>query len=215
MKRLALLGALTIGLAAAPHAAAAADCVPPRVTDSPPAQSVLSTFGILRRDATAADTWPQPDLFPSDATINRLWIRDARSLGSYDFFVIPATEATSCSGPAELFIGALGSPSTVQGGARVGAIKRFGEWIAQGTSRGSIVAGLLPDRVARVTVTFPAGRQHPGGVKYKHRVRKTVRVRNNLALFRLGRPPSDAGSPSHQVWRSKSGRVIRRAPGNP
>jgi hypothetical protein len=69
--------------------------------------------------------------------------------------------------------------------------------------------------VAKVAVTYPKGRGHPGGVSYPHAVRRTLRVRNNLVLFRLARAPDDASSPAHQVCFSKSGRVIRRAPGNP
>jgi hypothetical protein len=202
MRRLAL-GVAVLGTLAFAAPAAAAVCIPPKVP---------STFSVLRRSATPADSWPRTDLLPSGTTFDQPLFRHTGSLGAYRFFLLPAG---TCGTQATLYIGALGSISTVQGGATLAQVKRFGEWIAQGKAGGSLVAGLLPDGVAKVTVIYPKGRGHPGGVAYPHAVRKTVRVRNNMALFRLGRPPDDAASPSRQIWFSKSGRVIRRAPGNP
>jgi hypothetical protein len=200
--RRVLLTATLLGLfAAAPGAAA--PCISPKAS---------STFSVLRRPATPADSWPRTDLLPSGATFDTDLFRLTGSLAGYRFFLLPAG---TCGTPTTLYIGALGSISTVQGGASLTHVKRYGEWIAQGSSSGSLVAGLLPDGVAKVTVIYPKGRGHPGGVSYKHAVKKTVRVRGNTALFELGRPPDDASSPSRQLWFSKSGRVIRRAPGNP
>src|SRR6185437_13767513 len=152
-----------------------------------------STFSVLRRSATPADSWPRTDLLPSGPTFDQPLFRRTGSLGGYRFFLLPAGR---CGAAQTLYIGALGSISTVQGGAALAQVRRFGEWIAQGKAGGSLVAGLLPDGVAKVTVTYPKGRSHPGGVAYPHAVRKTVRVRNNMALFKLGRTPDDAASPS-------------------
>jgi opacity protein-like surface antigen len=215
MRRLAL-GAVLFALLASAAPAAAAVCQSPApVTPDPPANQVLSSFSVLRRTATPADSWPRTDLLPAGTTFNQGWFRLTGSVGGYRFFLLPGRKDTPCGSPPELFIGALGSISTVQGGASLTHVKRYGEWIAQGSSAGSLVAGLFPDGVAKVTVTYPKGRGHPGGVSYRHAVRKTARVRSNTALFELRRPPDDASSPSRQVWFSKSGRVIRRASGNP
>jgi hypothetical protein len=219
MRRLALAAALTGALAVAPPARAA-PCTSPHLNSDPPPNAVLATFGVLRRPSTPADSWPHAELLPPDISFNQGWFRRLGSLGGVRFFLLPGHDATPCGSPAKLFVGAASGSSTngggtVQGGASLTYVKRYGEWIAQGSSSGSLVAGLLPDGVAKVTVTYPKGRGHPGGVNYKHAVHKTVRVRSNTALFKLGRPPDDAASPSRQVWFSKSGRVIRRAPGNP
>jgi hypothetical protein len=203
MKRLLLATAALLATLAFAGPAAAAVCQSPKT---------LSTFSVLRRAATPSDSWPRTDLLPPNVSFDQPLFRRTGSLGGYKFFLLPAG---TCGSPQTLYIGALGSISTVQGGATLSQVKRFGEWIAQGKGGGSLVAGLLPDGVAKVTVTYPKGRGHPGGVAYPHAVRKTVRVRNNMALFRLGRTPDDASSPSRQIWLSKSGRVIRRAPGNP
>ena len=217
MRKLALAIALfgVLASASAGPAAARVCPVPTSLTNDPPANQVLSTFAVLRRAATPADSWPRTDLLPPDISFNRGWFRLTGAIGGYRFFLLPGHKTTPCGSPPELFIGALGSISTVQGGASLVHVKRYGEWIAQGSRAGSLVAGLLPDGVAKVTVTYPKWRGHPGGVNYKHAVSKTVRVRSNTALFELGRPPDDASSPTRQVWFSKSGRVIRRAPGNP
>jgi hypothetical protein len=213
--RRVVLAAAVLGVLAMAKPAGAAPCISPQLDPSPPPQQLAATFGVLRRAATPADSWPRTDLLPQDVSFYQGSSRLARSFGGYRFFLLPGHPSTPCGSSPELFIGALGSIPTVQGGATLTQVKRFGEWIAQGSSAGSLVAGLLPDRVARVTVTYPKGRAHPGGVAYPHAVRKTVRVRNNLALFKLRRTPDDASSPARQTWFSKSGRVIRRAPGNP
>jgi len=210
MRRLALIGA-TLGVLFAAAPASAAVCQLP-LDPSPPDAAALNAFALLRSPTTPSDGWPKPELLPSDTSFNQRWFHRAGALGGYSFFLLPAHQG--CSGPSELWIAALGSPSTVNGAVGVRQAKRFGFWFGQGFSGGSIVAGLLPDGVARVRVTIPKGRGHPGGVSYRGAVRRTVRVRNNMALLRLGRPPADA-TPSRQVWFSKSGRVIRRAPGNP
>jgi hypothetical protein len=215
MKRVAVLVAVLGALAAsAQPAGAATACTSPQLNTDQPAQSVLSTFGVLRRPARPTDSWPRTDLLDPDESYNQNWFRRAGSLAGYSFFVLPGHKATPCGSPPELYVGALGRFSTVNGAVSLSTIRHFGFWFGQGFSGGSIVSGLLPDGVAKVRVTFPKGRSHPGGVKYKRAVRRTVRVHNNVALFRLARPPADA-TPSHQVWFSKSGRVIRRARGNP
>jgi hypothetical protein len=188
---------------------------PPVPLAAPPSSAALHTFALLRRAARPADAWPRPDLLPSGVTFDPHWSRLARKSGGYRFFLLPGNPNCDSSKGTLLYIGAVGQFSSVSGGATVHSVRRFGEWSAQGTSRGSIVSGLLPDGVAKVTVTYPKGRGHPGGVRYRHAFRKTVRVRHNMAVFRIGRTPDDAASPARQVWRSKSGRVIRRARGNP
>jgi hypothetical protein len=201
--RCTALGVALLSTLASAAPASAAVCQSPKA---------LSAFSVLRRSATPADSWPRTELLPTGVTFDQALFRHTRSLAGYRFFLLPAG---TCGTAQTLYIGALGSISTVQGGARLAQVKRFGEWIAQGRAGGSLVAGLLPDGVAKVTVTYPKGRGHPGGVAYPHAVRKTVRVRNNMALFKLARTTDDASSPSRQIWLSKSGRVIRRAPGNP
>jgi hypothetical protein len=217
MRRLAAIAVVAGALAAAqPAGAQGGVCMSPQPLDrSPVPAQLLSTFSVLDRASTPSDAWPKNDLLPRDESFYEKGIRRVRSAGGYRFFILPAHKSTPCGSAPELFIGALGSVSTVQGGASLNQVRHFGEWVAQGTSSGSVVAGLLPDGVAKVTVTYPKGRGHPGGVAYPRTVRKTVKVRNNVALFKLSRTPDDAASPSRQVWFSKSGRVIRRAPGNP
>jgi hypothetical protein len=215
MKRLALLAAMLCAVAAtAQPAGAAGACTSPQLNTDQPAQSVLSTIAVLSRAAEPTDAWPRTDLLDPDESYNQNWFRRAGSLAGYSFFLLPGHKATPCGAPPELSVGALGQFSTVNGAVPRSTVRHFGFWFGQGFSGGSIVSGLLPDGVAKVRVTFPKGRNHPGGVKYKKAVRKTVRVHNNMALFRLSRPPADA-TPSHQIWFSKSGRVIRRARGNP
>jgi hypothetical protein len=219
VKSLALMAA-ALGVLVFAKPALAAPCTLPHLNHDPPQATVIATFDVLRRHATPADAWPAPQLLPPDLSFNEDWFRRTGSLGGMRFYLLPGQKATPCGAPTKLFVGATGGSganggSVVSGGAGLSFVKRFGEWAAFGSSGGSLVSGLLPDGVAKVTVTYPKGRGHPGGVAYPHAVRKTVHVRNNMALFKLGRTPDDASSPSRQIWRSKSGRVIRRAPGNP
>ena len=117
MRRLALSAVLLGVLAGAAPAAAKICPVPTPVSQDPPANQVLSTFAVLRRPATAADSWPRPDLLPPDISFNQGWFRLTGSLGGYHFFLLPGRKPSPCGSPPELFIGALGSISTVQGGA--------------------------------------------------------------------------------------------------
>jgi hypothetical protein len=211
VRRLAALGAVLAALVVAAPAVAA-PCIPATNDPNPPDAAALHAFGLLRRAATPADSWPAPDLLPQGYGFNESSFRRAGSLGGYRFFLLPGHRG--CGGRTLLFVGAAGANSTVNGGVSLSLVRHFGFWFGQGFSGGSVVSGLVPDGVAKVRVTFPKGQNHPGGVDYPRAVTRTVRVHHNMALFKLGRTPADA-TPSRQVWFSKSGRVIRRAPGNP
>ena len=93
MRRLAL-GVAVLGTLAFAAPAAAAVCIPPKVP---------STFSVLRRSATPADSWPRTDLLPSGTTFDQPLFRHTGSLGAYRFFLLPAG---TCGTQATLYIGA-------------------------------------------------------------------------------------------------------------
>src|SRR5581483_4948906 len=110
----------------------------PCASPAPPSSAALHSFALLRRAATPADAWPRPDLLPSGVTFDPRSSRLARRFGGYRFFLVPGNPSCASSTGTLLYVGAIGRFSSVSGGATVHSVRRFGEWSAQGTSRGSI-----------------------------------------------------------------------------
>lgn len=97
------------------------------------------------------------------------------------------------------------------GGVDVGYFRRHGMFMSSGTRDRSDVAGLLPDGVASVEMTFARSVSrgpHRDPKVYPRTIRVTVSVRDNVVSLEIARPAEDA-FPTRMVWRRANGSVIR------
>lgn len=113
------------------------------------------------------------------------------------------------TGPREgvflLTVGSRNSFALATGGVGADFIKRRGLFSSYSDRRSTLVTGLVPDPVAEVTAIL--ARERPRGQRTAMKVRRTLKVRNNVVSFTVGR--SVSGLPKRMIWRDASGRVVR------
>jgi len=97
------------------------------------------------------------------------------------------------------------------GGIDVGFFRRHGMFMSSGTRDRSDVAGLLPDGVASVELTFARSVSrgpHRDPKVYPRTLRVTVPVQDNVVSFEIARPAEDA-FPTRMKWLRADGSVLR------
>ena len=209
---------------AGPHPAVLAACAitPPKDLQGPPSKSLLSILGVLRRPTTPADALP-PGIqslggFTREVYVN--YIRRARVIGGISYYIFPAVVG-GCGQPTRVGIsevathvpsghGDFGSDST--GGITAVQIEDghdFGSG-PPGSSTSCTVTMVVPDRVASVTLHFPAG---PANGFHKNVISPAATVTTqpvgNLVAVRVPRSGGTIGPPATMTWRDANGHVIK------
>jgi hypothetical protein len=188
-----------------------AKCVLPRppsaTTQDAPETALLSILAVLRRPMTHADALPARAYLSFNQEVFVRYIRLARSVGGFGYYVIPAI-ITRCE-PVKAYQGVTFVRRTPGGGgagilaASAASIKRYGGFFTSGQHGRSTAPGLVPDGVATVTVHYaanPAGRLPA--------VTITAKVVDNVVVL-ASIPRGPAASWTKMVWRAANGTTIK------
>jgi hypothetical protein len=160
-------------------------------------------LGVLRRPQKPTDDLELSSLKIGEGVyIN--YIRLARVLAGTSYYLIPVAKP-HCSEPEELLLNER-SPSyygsSSYGGAtaaRIAEGKLFG---SHGKGATAVVAGVVPDRVAKVSLSYPkSGRLHA--------VTITTKPVENVFVATVPREAPVASTPKSVSWRSAKGKVIK------
>jgi hypothetical protein len=104
-----------------------------------------------------------------------------------------------------------GDPGGWVGGTDVAFVRDRGLLSSQSRGSITILSALLPDGVTTVELTFPrtASRgPHRPAKRYRHTVRVTAPVTDNVISLRVPRPALDA-FPARMVWKGPDGQTVR------
>ena len=202
--------ALAGSVGAAPNAHF--ECIkrPTTTSEGIPNAAILRTLGVLRSPATAADVLPSEPTpsFGLGEGVYVKYVRLARTVGETSYYLIPIAKGCASLGE-EVFLETHGPAGFGGGGGETLAEIKQGQalstWVR---STSSTVWGMVPDRVARVVLTYALS------AKPHRRVRVSAPVVNNVFVANLAfLSTRDVGftvSPTTIVWRSAKGTVIRR-----
>jgi hypothetical protein len=197
-----------------------AACVgnPATTTEASPSPRLLSMLGILRRPQTAGDALPPVShggLLPGGAEgVYIHYVRLARVVSGSSYYLVPVAKACG-SGAEEVFLNVRSPPDfSGYGGATASLIEHGRFHGSQGLGVNSVVYGVVPDGVAKVTLTYaPSG---PNSISPSRQPGVTVTTRpvNNVFVVRVHQDPGSASLPKTIVWRSAKGKVIKRIQGS-
>jgi len=181
-----------------------------------PSKSLLSMLGVLRRPATPADALPQriadAIFLPSGFKVYAKYIRRARVVGDRTYYVMPARFA-ACA-PLQRHDGVeLACVLRVQqrivdagasGGSTATEIKQRGMFMVGGsclhTAQATLIAGVVPDGVATVTLRYPASTF-------------TTTPVNNIVVANVPHPGVPLDRPLTMTWRAANGTIIKTVTG--
>jgi len=193
----------------------AARCVLPRpprnASQGTPDKTLLSILGVLRRPREPGDSLAPLRYLSFNEEVFVRYIRRARVVAGSAYYVVPALFTTCEPGPsyqavtfkklsadgAGLGLGAVGATAAI--------IERRGEFISGGSGRGrgtSTVWGLVPDRVASVTLHYAAGPTP------RHALTIKATVTGNVAVF-PDVPRKSTASWNEMTWRAANGHIIK------
>jgi hypothetical protein len=171
-----------------------------------PSSAFLSMLGVLRRPQRPSDDLELSLLSHVGEGVYVNYIRLARVVAGTSYYLIPVAKP-NCSGPEELLLNER-SPGgfASYGGATAAHIadgKLFGTCCKGPTA---VVAGVVPDRVAKVSITYPkSGRLHA--------VTITTKPVENVFVVTVPRESTVAAVPKSVIWRSAKGKVIKTTHG--
>jgi hypothetical protein len=189
-----------------------------RLLQGPPSKSLLSILGVLRRPASSADQVPlrlQRLGAAGNAFVH--YVRRTRSIGGASYYIYPAvisgcgTHARQGMMHLDANVEREGS-ATDGGGASAAAIEQ-GKDIATGppgSPTSSTLTMLVPDGVATVRVSLPAGPASGYSAKISPAVTITTTPSGNEVIARL--PRSIGGGAIRRgkiTWIAADGRVLR------
>ncbi len=191
------------------------ECVkrPTTTSEGAPSAAMLRTLGVLRTPATSADVLraESPPLFGIGEGVYVKYVRFARTVGGTSYYLIPI--AKGCGSLGEEVVEESRGPGEFggSGGETLAEIKQgqaVSTWV-RNTS--STVWGVVPDRVAKVVLTYSRG---ASGQKRRRSVKVSAAVVNNVFVANLAflttHTPGFGVTPTTIVWRSAKGSVIRR-----
>ncbi len=185
-------------------AACVLDVTPGRAY-APPSQALLSLVGVLRRAATPANALPK-NLRPLGASVR--YARRARVVAGRSYYVIPALYGR-CK-PFEPWTGVLlwegrhhrssvdfWSVQSVEQGKTVNVYA---------VGRQTVVAGVVPNGVATVTLDYPARPTLPAvGIR--------TQVVHNVVVVNVPRARARATATLTATWQSANGTTIKTIDG--
>ncbi len=190
----------------------AAKCVLPRAPSSTsqaaPERSLLSSFAVLRRAHEPGDYLAPPRYLSFNQEVFVRYIRRAQVVAGTAYYVVPAIFTTCKPGPAYwgITFKELAASGDGPGGATLGPAARVdqhGLFLSSGNGGGSSsVAGLVPDPVASVTLSYPATTD-------QRAVNITAKVVGSTVVF--SNIPRNATIPwTSMIWRGVNGKIITR-----
>jgi hypothetical protein len=178
------------------------------------AASLLSILGVLRRTGTSADALPPPvHLFFSGTSLFVDYVRRARMVSGRSYYVVPA-RFTGCgtalkphegialvcvlrAGQRILDAGSGGQSTATQ-------VKQAGLFLVGGsclhTSRATLLAGVVPDGVAAITLRYPSSTL-------------TMTSVDNVVAAAVPNPGGPLSRPLTMVWRSRDGTILKTVHG--
>jgi hypothetical protein len=140
------------------------------------------------------------------------YIRLARVVSGTSYYVMPL--AKGCGSSAEeVLLNARSSQGSGFAGATLAQIQQGRDHGSQGSGASSVVSGIVPDGVARVTLTYPP--RGPNNIYPAKQPAVTVTTTpvSNVFVVRVHQDPGSSSVPKTIVWRSANGHVIRRIHG--
>ena len=208
--------ALVVATGSSAGANSRSGCVPqqrPETSSGPPAASLLSILGVLRRTGTSADALPpQVHLFFSGTSLFVDYVRRARMVSGRSYYVVPA-RFTGCgtalkphegialvcvlrAGQRILDAGSGGESTATQ-------VKQAGLFLGGSclhTSRATLLAGVVPDGVAAITLRYPSSTL-------------TMTSVDNVVAAAVPNPGGPLSRPLTMVWRSRDGTILKTVHG--
>jgi hypothetical protein len=187
---------------------------PSTISEAAPAPDVLSMLAVLRTPPTSLDTLPATSLPGGVPHIGEgIYIKYVRQAGvilGTTYYVIPV--AKGCSSSQEEIVLYSHSPQGFAGGSggTPSAIEHGRLLTSQGTAASSVVSGIVPDGVAKVTLEYAAAKPSAISPTEQRAVTVTAKPVNNVFAVRVPQNPGSASLPKTIVWRSAKGSVIKR-----
>jgi hypothetical protein len=149
---------VAVGSAGSP-AASSVQCLghPVTTSEGSPSARAPSMLAVLRRRQTAADTPPStpfPELprFGGEGILIH-YIRLARVVSGTSYYVMPVAKGCRSS-TEEVLLNARSPQGSGFGGATLAQIQQGRDLGSQGLGASSVVSGIVPDGVAKVTLTY-------------------------------------------------------------
>jgi hypothetical protein len=201
-----------------------------RTVPGPPSQSLLSILGVLRRPATAADALPAaversllaPQLGQA-VTLFVNYVRRVQVVGAVTYWAFSeivtrcldrgrGAKPTSISEEIANTVEDYGVPGQFPTAAAGTAanIENAGALSYTGPPSSSTITMLVPDKVATVTLHYPAGRI--GGFDRERTPAVTVKTKivGNLMVVTVPRSGNRLTSPMTMTWLSANGTTVKK-----
>lgn len=190
---------------------AAASCVLPRpphsTSQAAPERSLLSSFAVLRRTRKSGDYLSPQRYLSFNQEVFVRYIRRTQVVAGTAYYLIPAIFTTCKPGPAYwgITFKVLAASGEGPGAATLGPAARAeqdGLFLSSGNGGpSSSVAGLVPDPVASVTLSYRA-------TAHQRAVQITAKVVDNVVVF--NNIPRNAAAGWAMIWRAANGAIIKR-----
>jgi hypothetical protein len=166
----------------------------------------------MASDAPPSTPFPELPRFGEEGIFIH-YIRLARVVSGTSYYVMPVAKGCSSS-VEEVLLNDRSSQSSGFGGATLTQIQQGHDLGSQGRGSSSVVSGLVPDGVAKVTLTYPPSGPNNISPTRQPAVTVTTAPVNNVFVVRVHRDPGSASLPKMIVWRSAKGKVIKKIHGS-
>jgi len=205
------------GEASGQVATAPSACVPTQPlaeTNGAPDALLLSTLAVLRRPATPPDALPRQVQLFGGMSVFRRYVRRARVVASRSYYVVPA-HFSGCGGTAlkahdgialvcVLRAGQRIVESGVGGESSATQVRQHGLFLVGGsclhTSHATLIAGVLPDGVASITLRYAASTV-------------TLTAAENIVAAAVPKAGGPLDRPLSMTWRAADGTIIKTVTG--
>jgi hypothetical protein len=201
-----VVGALGVAapMGSASHSSINATCLmtPSTANTGSPSSAFLSMLGVLRRPQKPTDDLEVSSLAIGEGVYVN-YIRLARVVAGTSYYLIPVAKP-NCSEPEELLLNERSSSylGSSYGGSTATRIAQGKLFASSGRGPTAVVAGVVPDRVAKVSLSYPKS----GPL---HAVTITTKPVENVFVATVPRESPAASVPKSVVWRSARGKVIK------
>jgi hypothetical protein len=168
-----------------------------------PGPALLSMLGVLRRPQKPSDDLELSSLPHIGEGVYVNYIRLARVVAGTSYYLIPVAKP-HCSEPEELLLNERSSSylGSSYGGATAAHIAQGKLFSSSGKGPTAVVAGVVPDHVAKVSVSYAKS-------GHLHAVTITTKPVENVFVATVPRESPAASVPKSVVWRSAKGKVIK------
>jgi hypothetical protein len=187
---------------------AACITVPASWTTGKPSPAFLALLGVLRRPPTPADSLPSQirSSLGGGQVVYANYVRRAQVAGGRTLYVLPVRSRCASSNPEIALLACIQQANGhiinagVGGGSTAPQIRAHGMFLIGGsclhTSQATLIAGIVPDAVARITLRYPS-------------ITVTATAINNVVVAAVPHPGSALSQPIAMTWRSADGHIIK------